>query len=185
MSSIVKAHAKHISDPKKFGPGKWHTLHELATFPMFEENPDLYMNMIPQIFANIPCLECRSHALANLETIPPAKYRDYIYHGPDSRVKGRKIGMFVWSVLFHNHVNGQLGKPQLSLEEAIMLFYPFNEGDVVCTSCGNDKDKSDYPITILDNDEQFLTMEKPVEKSSTKPRVIFPLSVPFSVLGRR
>ena len=120
---------KGVASPEIVGPGIWFTIHTLA----FEANTLLGMQnfckTVRTIISNMKCSKCKDHAQKHIKELPPERYffvtRD-----------GKNFGMFKWSWEFHNIVNKMLGKPLMTLEDAIKLF----ESSEVCTNCGNQQD---------------------------------------------
>ncbi len=77
-----------------WGEHWWVTIHTAAA----AYTPDKayeFKNMIYYLFQNIPCEECRMHALDNLKKYP---LEQYLNNNHDT---------FYWSYLFHDTVNQQ------------------------------------------------------------------------------
>lgn len=103
------------ANPKVWGPSYWYTLHTSAAFYPLEANPivkDRMKNRILAIPYEIPCSNCRIHAINFIE-----KHRD----GLDKIVSGRhELGAFY--VDFHNQVNKRYNKPLWTYEQAYKLY---------------------------------------------------------------
>ena len=82
------------SDPKKTGPGMWLTIHILAFHSTTKDSQKIFCSAIRIICSNIPCSNCRQHALDYIESNPPEKY-----------VSEDSKSIFKWSCDFHNNVN--------------------------------------------------------------------------------
>jgi hypothetical protein len=82
------------SDPKKTGPGMWLTIHILAFNSTTIDSQKIFCSTIKIICSNIPCSNCRQHAMDYIESNPPEKYIS-----EDSK------SIFKWSCDFHNDVN--------------------------------------------------------------------------------
>lgn len=71
--------------------------------PAQQHNYKAFFHMLPDV---IPCSTCSDHLRENLKKMPI-----------DNHLSSNK-DLFAWSVQLHNVVNKQLGKPQISIEEA-------------------------------------------------------------------
>jgi hypothetical protein len=100
-------------DPNIWGPHFWTTLHYIAS--AYDDNPNPSVKMAMKTFIRsiptlLPCKECPDHAF------------DYIKKANlDSAVSNRSQ-LFAFFVHFHNAVNIRLGKPTLSLQNAINMY---------------------------------------------------------------
>lgn len=136
----VERHFKRKSHPDYFGPGTWDSLHKYAFNCRTSSQQDEFIRYVKIIFFNLDCKFCLDHAIINLAAHPPDEWRDYIQqNGP---YNGEHMGMFIWSVNFHNVVNGQLKKPAMSQDIAFILYGPKN--DDVFTICSADCDKAGH-----------------------------------------
>lgn len=100
-------------DPAKFGPCLWRSIHIIALG--YPENPteidkQTYTNYYRDLWKIIPCLKCSLNYRRHWTELP-------IYSFLDSREH-----LFEWTVLLHNIVNKELGKKQISLEEAYKIY---------------------------------------------------------------
>ena len=113
------------TDPKKFGPELWRVIHVSA----INMNQDEFIKWVTIQLNNIPCGNCRQHALEYLRSSPPEVYKD-VYDK-----SGEFIGMFKWTWMFHNEVNKRLGYKIMDYQMAYNLY---NRQDVTCSeTCGN------------------------------------------------
>lgn len=89
---------------------KWQELHgrALAYLPMDKEKEwfDTFVD-------SIPCPHCQKHFTLFVEENPPCF---------ESRPK-----FFAWTVEAHNYVRRSQQKPEISLDEALSLHFPFDE----------------------------------------------------------
>jgi len=89
-------------DPKKWGKAFWDTIHYAAagysTVPT-EDRKTHATAFYAAIAHNLPCTECRTHAVEYVSAKPP--------------VTTNRDTLFNWTVDFRNAVNAKLGLPQL------------------------------------------------------------------------
>lgn len=94
-----------------WGPKWWSTMHLMSfTYPV-KPTPKqklTYTAAIQGIIQVLPCLDCRRHSEAYIQTKPPD-------------VSSRST-LSKWMVEFHNNVNHRLGKKRLSYEKAQKLY---------------------------------------------------------------
>lgn len=99
--------------PSVWGPRMWATIHFIALG--FPESPtvaqraaftDFFDRILPFI---IPCNECATNYRRHLRELSGLNFRRF-----DSA-----SSLFEWTVALHNKVNTELGKPQLSPDEAL------------------------------------------------------------------
>lgn len=106
---------RNPADPKVWGPSYWYTLHTCAAFYPLSASPIVAERMKNRILAipyEIPCSNCRVHAINHIE-----KHRSSL----DKIVSGRhELGAFY--VDFHNQVNLRYNKPVWSYEKAYELY---------------------------------------------------------------
>lgn len=100
------------SDWAVLGPSMWAELHRWA----FRADLARARDWLDAFSAKIPCGECRVHWSGLLRRLPP-----------DASSHDR---LFRWTVDAHNAVNDRLGKPRLTLGEAIQRW---RNGDVIRT----------------------------------------------------
>jgi Erv1 / Alr family len=95
--------------PEGWGPYVWATIHLVcigAPDVLDGQTQMQFRSFLNSLQYVIPCAECRAHLKQNLEQLPV-----------DPHLASSKE-LFAWSVNLHNLVNQQLGKPQVSQEEA-------------------------------------------------------------------
>ena len=96
---------KYSTDPRVIGPGTWFSM----TIDGYAANDDTTIKVWIQNFYNklkfFPCGDCTKHWEEYATKNPPdqAKYVNYTY-------QGRRLGMLLYIVEFHNAVNVRLGK---------------------------------------------------------------------------
>ena len=100
-------------DPVKFGPCLWRSIHIIALG--YPENPSeidkqTYTNYYRDLWKIIPCLKCSLNYRRHWTELPIYSYLDSRHH------------LFEWTVLLHNIVNKELGKKQITLEEAYKIY---------------------------------------------------------------
>ena len=119
------------SNSLRYGPGLWHSIHMLAYVSRTYPERLRFMNMVNHIISGIDCVYCWNHVESNLRQLPPWSEQ---YWGP-----GDELGMFRWSVDFHNVVNRMLGKPEFSYQQALekydRLYRRTPELDGDCNNC--------------------------------------------------
>lgn len=123
-SSPKKTHVNYIQveqdhtstgNPEVWGPAFWFSLHNGALRYPKNASPiwkDRMKNFIIGIPVMVPCEMCSVHATAYIEKN---------YDKLDDVVSNRDK-LFEFFHTFHNYVNKRLGKPQMSLEDAIKLY---------------------------------------------------------------
>jgi hypothetical protein len=95
--------------PKVFGPFMWATIHYIclaAPSNLSETDKNNYKNFFSILPAIMPCQACGIHLAENYNTLP---INDFLSTNQD---------LFKWSVDLHNIVNRQLGKSEISVEDA-------------------------------------------------------------------
>ena len=101
--------------PEVWGPSFWFSMHHGAAAypkkasPLWRERMKSFIHGIPVM---VPCDKCADHACAYIE-----KRKDDL----DEVVKNSE-NLSTFFVEFHNFVNGRLGKPQMSLEDARKMY---------------------------------------------------------------
>lgn len=128
-SHSVSKERKDLSAPTRFGPGKWSDLHMFALYCCLHNKFDTYVEFAKFILSTLPCLKCRKHAMKNLKNFPIE--RGQVYENPGNKYHGKVLDCFLWSVLFHNVVNRQLGKPEMTVEDALSL----HDSEVIDETC--------------------------------------------------
>lgn len=111
-------------EPTKWGPSTWASIHLICLgAPEVFGNEQLsyrkYFESLPYV---LPCEKCRSHLLAHLEK-----------HPMDSALSGGRSTLFAWSVELHNIVNRSLGKPEMTVDDALKKWTSFTGNYEVAT----------------------------------------------------
>lgn len=96
IEALQKARAERLASR---GRELWTELHQRA---------DADQKWLKQWLARVPCGTCKQHARMILGQLPPV-FGD---------------GWFAWTVEFHNKVNETLGKPIVSLDDAVRQWCP-------------------------------------------------------------
>lgn len=116
------------SNSVRHGPGLWHAIHMLTFAARSYTDRLRVMYQIPVLISGIDCGYCWQHAEENLRQLPP----NLDQYWTD------ELGLFWWSVDFHNVVNRMLGKPEFSREEAYAKYerlYRRQEDPATCGDC--------------------------------------------------
>lgn len=123
----IKVYINKIGNPEVFGPGEWWRLGEDAYWARSKEEIDVFIKGLPRRFRGLPCSVCRENALKYLAENNPERYRHL------------KEGMFLWVYEFHNYKNKELGKPEITYEQAIAphraLEFPNDIKSEACEFC--------------------------------------------------
>lgn len=95
--------------PNSWGPYMWGAIHLIclgAPEQIDSASQSAYASFFNQLPFVLPCATCGKHLQENLAKDPVE---------PNA---GGKESLFAWSVRLHNTVNAQLGKSQMSLQDA-------------------------------------------------------------------
>lgn len=138
MSNDLEEYLLKISNPVCFGPGVWVTIHTLALHAKTYQQKMDFIRNVEIILSNLRCLECRQKSLKYLQQHPISYYWQVIINNED-------LGMFCWSVDFHNWKNRQLGKPEVPFEVAYR-FYKYPDEFVCREDCGQKKIREKVPM---------------------------------------
>ncbi len=135
----------HFSDLHKIGAGIWFSKHVRALWAQNQCLKEAFVYNENVENARLECKKCRKHALKYMSTYPPAstigtEFRD-----------GMDLGLFRWTVNFHNSVNIRTGKNTMSFEEALAYFLN-NGNEMGCTSCGG-KGHADNSLMVKRSDK--------------------------------
>jgi hypothetical protein len=99
--------------PEIWGKNSWYILHIFAIGypkqPTYEEII-AYKNFYENFWKVIPCYKCSVNYRRHLKEVP---LDDYLTDNTK---------LFEWTVKLHNIVNVELGKPEMSLEDAIDMY---------------------------------------------------------------
>lgn len=104
------------SDPKVFGPGCWFSIHTAAFNAGNQGAKVAFVTLMKDLADKLPCIECRGHCKGYISKNPIESY----WNTTDS--KGRQIGLFLWTVNFHNAVNARLRKKVIPFDEAYQMY---------------------------------------------------------------
>ncbi len=124
---------KLLSNPLYIGPGAWFLIHTTAKkacatggFTSKKEFIELMANLRNEF----KCLVCRTHIAEYIDSHPYDSYWNIT-----DPVSGKDVGLFKWSVDFHNAVNKRLNYKILDWNTAYSLWYDNN--DVCSMECGH------------------------------------------------
>lgn len=120
---MSEAHV-HNFNPKYLGPGVWWVIHMTAANANTYSEKIEAKNMIENICRNFFCETCKTHFIA------------YLKKHPIEDVMNLNLGLFKWTVDFHNAGNLALKKSTVSLDEAKQLY--IGSGSTCKTRCGED-----------------------------------------------
>ena len=139
----VEKYLQKINQPDVFGQGTWRTLHVLGLDANTYAKKMTYIHTVELILSSIPCHDpCRKDSLEYLQQNPLTNYWGLV-------AKGEDIGMFYWSVDFHNWVNRKLNKPEVPRDVAYRFYkYP---GEFVCKEgCGDKTSPPEVSSKVVD-----------------------------------
>jgi len=116
-----------------FGPGLWFAIHTLARLAIDDKSIEYFIMFMKDLEKSLPCSICREN-----------HYKPYLKSNPlhkdllKADYKGRKnFGVFYWTWNFHNAVNKRLRKKEISIEDAVKIYYvEVSDNISVCQSCG-------------------------------------------------
>lgn len=161
----------YITNPEKFGPGTWWTMHTLAYKADNYVDNAAVANNIKYIIDNLPCIDpCRKHAQAYWNQDPATNYLT------------QSKGVFWWTVDFHNAVNKRLNKenperpakPIFTKQQALQLY---GLSTSVCTvNCdGHNKTNGVSTINPLTNGQVYNNVMNPLTNGQVYSNVTNPL----------
>lgn len=101
-----------FSDPVRFGPGVWFSLHIDAINALTESLKLAFEIKVNTLCDNFKCKICVPHFRHFIDTHPLRTYW-HLYNN-----KGQDIGFFKWTWELHNQVNKRLNKSEPSFEQA-------------------------------------------------------------------
>ena len=109
-----------------WGPGIWYVIHTQALEMATE--PTEFLILFRQLLLSLPCFQCTQHGLDYLTRFPPENFEQ---QDPET---GLKVGLFIWTVNFHNAVNRRNRKPILTWKNALTIYLdPLDLG--TCQEC--------------------------------------------------
>ena len=104
--------------PNTWGPFFWHTMHLVAlgypTNPTYAEKraaKEFYESFVHLI----PCPLCKMH------------YADHLKNHPISPSLDTRNDLFDWTIMMHNLVNKDLGKPEYTAQDSIAFYHKLGE----------------------------------------------------------
>lgn len=113
------------------GPGVWSCIHIEALLAREYPDKTRFFMSLGSKFKALNCPACQNNIPKHLEVCHPLDPKYWNYTHP----KYGKIGLFAWSIDFHNHVNKMLNKPEMALEEAYVLYSKIIAGQSDCSKC--------------------------------------------------
>lgn len=99
-----------------FGPGIWYIIHKSAYDLKRLDCQDAIIERIKKLVAIFPCEECSSDGLNYIKQNPIERYKNVV------DPSGKIVGLFMWTVTFHNYVNEKLKKQIMPYEDAVSLY---------------------------------------------------------------
>ena len=105
-------------DPKVFGPKVWNRIHTNARNAITLEQKNQFIHYFQKEMETLPCPTCRSHALQYIEEIPIDL--NIIINDQE----GIDASVFYYTWEFHNLVNEHLNKPQITWQQACLIYKP-------------------------------------------------------------
>lgn len=129
--TALRSDYKDSTDPAYVGPGHWNIIHRLAWLARTMEKQKEFIYVMNQGCGGFPCTVCRGHCTDYISNHPMEEYL-----GVYVDIKGEKlmVGLFVWTVIFHNAVNARLNKPIMSWNTACDI-YAESSSNVCSTAC--------------------------------------------------
>ena len=126
-----KADYKDHTDPKYIGPGKWHTIHQLAWKAQTPDGKRMFKTFMTDTCNEFPCSTCRTHCQEYMKNHPMEEYENVLVEVGNEKLP---LGLFVWAWKFHNVVNARLGKPQMTWDTSYNM-YSGKEGLMCSKAC--------------------------------------------------
>jgi len=119
---IKNYYETYIPDNTFWGPFWWRTIHSFAaSYRPIPQVKNAFKQFIYSLIGLIPCTICSDHYKKNLNNIPLSE--NYLKDAHN---------LFLWSYLFHDLINKQLGKVSPPFQQIKSQY--FNEH--VCSNCG-------------------------------------------------
>lgn len=113
------------------GPGVWSCIHIEAFLAKEYNDKSRFFFTLNAKFKALNCPKCQNNIPKHLQICNPLDPKYWNYTHP----KYGNIGMFLWSVDFHNLVNKMLHKPEIKLEEAYEKYQNIINGQSDCEQC--------------------------------------------------
>lgn len=128
---MVAKHFHAFVGSEKF-QHRWFMIHQQAAFATTDLLKQAFIQNLQNLCDNFGCKNCQEHFQQYLSTHSFDGYMNMI------DVKGRDIGMFEYTRLFHNQVNMRLGKPTYTFNEVYDFYAGTNN---TCTNCDKVEEK--------------------------------------------
>lgn len=137
-------------EPHIWGPSAWATIHLicLGAPEVFKNEQLSYKKFFDALPYVLPCEKCKQHLIDHLSKTTM-----------DGALAGGRKTLFAWSVQLHNAVNRSLGKPELSVEQALAIWSNYRPTNSTTTS----------------------SVSKPVEKNAVGEKIL--LAFMFIIVG--
>ena len=97
----------------------WVSIHLMARNATNYEKKKAFVEYMNILRSSFPCPTCRTHLNAYMDSHPIDDYWTKV-----DPATGEDLGLFEYSVLFHNAVNVRLGKAVIDWETAKALYDP-------------------------------------------------------------
>lgn len=111
------------------GPGIWFNLHINSLKCENKVKKKKIIDDIEDMRKTFFCTKCRNHINLFCKKYPI--FNCPIVYDQD----GNDISLFRWTWLLHNHVNIRLGKPIMTLDEALDFYSNVLSNDDTCNTC--------------------------------------------------
>lgn len=134
-------------EPHIWGPSAWATIHMicLGAPDVLEAHQLSYKKFFDALPYVLPCEKCRKHLVQHLEK-----------HPMDAALAGGKSSLFAWSVDLHNAVNEMLGKPKISVADALQFWSSYKPS--TSSSCKINDKKTKTHADCLGKKMLFVAM---------------------------
>lgn len=108
-----------VTSPEYIGPGVWRVIHSIARRADTDFKEDRAIEMIWELIDTFPCEKCAQDGRDHWK-------RDNIFNYIGER---DRLGIFRWTVNFHNTVNLKLNKKMMDYDIALSLY----DDDAMCS----------------------------------------------------
>ena len=155
------------TDPKYVGPGTWNVIHRQAYKAQTEEEEVRFKLSMEDICHGFPCTVCRGHCTEYIQNHPIADWFGKTVEVDDKGTKVvKRLGVFIWSCMFHNAVNARIHKPVMNWETCYGI-YSSDSCSQVCHGIDfESENQTDHKSEVND------------DKSEVKAQQLRALSVP-------
>ena len=103
--------------PSVFGPGNWYRIHRVGRDSTTQEQQHKGIEETVRIVIQLPCSDCSDHGGTYLSA---DSWHKHI--GKSLLGQPPELTLFILGWLMHNDVNKRLGKPLITLEQALELY---------------------------------------------------------------